>query len=94
MANREWFTREGEPSHFHLLRFAWQQFLCARHAFRDVCLSDRHSIAGACERDHAHGRMVQSLLIVQEMCDICLDNEWPIPVEIEIGVATPEEEGQ
>ena len=94
MRDLEFKTREGEPSHYHLIRWAWQQFLCARHAFRATCVENRPTIAGACERDHAHGRMVQALLLVEEMCDICLAEEWPIPTEVEICVTDFYAEGQ
>ncbi len=94
MSGLEFATSEGEPSHFYLLRICWQQFLFARHCFRSLVISDLDTIAGACERDHAHGRMVQALLLVEELCYVCLDEEWPIPEEIEIGVGNTEEEGQ
>ena len=90
----EYETPEGEPSHFHLLRLCWQQFLICRHHFRGLVIADRADVAGACERDHAHGRMVQALLLVEDLCDVCLENGWPIPIEIEIESGVEQEEGQ
>ena len=85
----EWIARDGLPSHFVLLRLTWNEFLAARHQFREELIRDDSSTVGRIVENRAHARMLSMLFLLETFCDVALENEWPIPPEIDLGVSDP-----
>ena len=87
-------SRTGEPSHFVLLRLVWREFCSARSGLH--CEERRphegplHGVM--CERMHA--RCLTLSLLLDELLEMCLVNDWPIPPGIERMVSDGDEEGQ
>ena len=96
MSDQDYKTREGEPAHLEVMRVAWQQFVAARREFGDVWRRSRRGrgLGRACDCVHSHGRMVQASVLVDELVDLYLQNDWPVPVEIQIERLDLAAEGQ
>ena len=88
---REQFS--AEPAHYVLLKRVWDVFLTCRHAFRAEVRKDDSSEFGNLVLNRAEARMQLADLLVEELCDQCLENDWPIPTQIELDPYFSKEEG-
>ena len=101
-ANREYINRVGDPSHFVLLRFVWSLFATRWRCSTTRLESRDTSDLGQLIVNRVQARCNAYELLIDDLCEVCLENDWPIPAEIVIPIEIPyawdcdgdDEEGQ
>ena len=90
----DYLSRDGEPSHYVLLRTVWRHWLTAcASLFCEVRRMDTSEV-GTVILNRAHARMMTLEVVLSELLDVCSENDWPIPRQIKIDRELPIEEGQ
>ena len=88
------YSQEGEPSHYVLLRVVARAlgFAVACEIAEDE-RQDR-SFIGDVISNRAHARRLALEVLMEELCDVAIFNDWPLPREVVVYVPRSEEEGQ
>ena len=101
-ANREYTNRVGDASHFVLLRFVWHSLREAVALFNEEIAKRDTSDLGQLIVNRVQARCNAYEVLIDDLCEVCLENDWPIPAEIVIPIELPyawdcdgdDEEGQ
>ena len=90
-----------EPEHYVLLRHVWERYGEASRDYARLCVRYGRDYARHVDCDLAAGRCQALFLLLDDLMLLCLDHDWPIPVEIDIfsfpagdSAALKREEGQ
>lgn len=89
-----YLTRAGEPSHFVLLRRVFRQWVFARESLLHEGTERSRSMIDEIIFNRADARALALGVLLEDLVDMALDNEWPIPPEIPAEFIIDLEEGQ
>jgi hypothetical protein len=83
----------GEPGYWVCLRFVWRRFQERLTAWSVVLDLESRGTSNAAVR-RARVRLEEVERLLEDLCDVAIENEWSIPREIAMRFSGDVEEGQ